>query len=149
MLRSRPFFYEIDVKLRSFHLKFNIYGKNLCCFFWIKFLILFAYKTNYERNIKIVFNTNSADTDQKQHLVMSDLGVYCIPFSLNGKLGSHGIKAFIIIHTDIAIIQWLTSCYKNRMTTLYITPGYWRHQACKVMMFSIEIMYTFKVITPI
>ena len=27
---------------------------------------------------------------------------------------------------DVAVIQWLTSCHKNRMTTRYITLGYWR-----------------------
>ena len=27
---------------------------------------------------------------------------------------------------DVAVIQWLTSCHKNCMTTRYITLGYWR-----------------------
>ena len=27
---------------------------------------------------------------------------------------------------DVAVIQWLTSCHKNRMTTRYITLSYWR-----------------------
>ena len=27
---------------------------------------------------------------------------------------------------DVAVIQWLTSCHKNLMTTRYITLGYWR-----------------------
>ena len=27
---------------------------------------------------------------------------------------------------DVAVIQWITSCHKNRMTTRYITLGYWR-----------------------
>ena len=27
---------------------------------------------------------------------------------------------------DVAVIQWLTPCHKNRMTTRYITHGYWR-----------------------
>ena len=27
---------------------------------------------------------------------------------------------------NVAVIQWLTSCHKNRMTTRYITLGYWR-----------------------
>ena len=27
---------------------------------------------------------------------------------------------------DVDVIQWITSCHKNRMTTHYITPGYWR-----------------------
>ena len=26
---------------------------------------------------------------------------------------------------DVAVIQWLTSCHKNHMTTRYITLGYW------------------------
>ena len=26
---------------------------------------------------------------------------------------------------DVAVIQWITSCHKNRMTTRYITLGYW------------------------
>ena len=27
---------------------------------------------------------------------------------------------------DVAVIQWLTSCHKNRMPTRYITLSYWR-----------------------
>ena len=27
---------------------------------------------------------------------------------------------------DVAVIQWITSCHKKRMTTRYITLGYWR-----------------------
>ena len=30
------------------------------------------------------------------------------------------------LNKDVAVIQWLTSCHKNRMTTRYITLGYWR-----------------------
>ena len=26
---------------------------------------------------------------------------------------------------DVTVIQWITSCYKNRMTTRYLTLGYW------------------------
>ena len=32
----------------------------------------------------------------------------------------------ICLSYDVAVIQWLTSCHKNRMTTRYITLGYWR-----------------------
>ena len=31
-----------------------------------------------------------------------------------------------LLSYDVAVIQWLTSCHKNRMTTRYITLGYWR-----------------------
>ena len=50
---------------------------------------------------------------------------------------------------DNAVIQWLTSCHKNSMTTLYITLGYWHVTSDAVrdnVMFSIESMSTFKAI---
>ena len=33
---------------------------------------------------------------------------------------------FLLLSYDGAVIQWITSCHKNRMTTCYITLGYWR-----------------------
>ena len=32
---------------------------------------------------------------------------------------------YVFLSYDVAVIQWLTSCHKNRMTTRYITLGYW------------------------
>ena len=32
---------------------------------------------------------------------------------------------YFALSYDVAVIQWLTSCHKNRMTTRYITLGYW------------------------
>ena len=34
--------------------------------------------------------------------------------------------SYLFLSYDVAVIQWLTSCHKNRMTTRYITLGYWR-----------------------
>ena len=33
---------------------------------------------------------------------------------------------YFFLSYDVAVIQWLTLCHKNRMTTRYITLGYWR-----------------------
>ena len=33
---------------------------------------------------------------------------------------------YLVLSYDVAVIQWITSCHKNRMTTRYITLGYWR-----------------------
>ena len=53
---------------------------------------------------------------------------------------------------DVAVIQWITSCHKNRMTTRYIALGYWRaqrHDAVRDnVMFSFEIISSFKAIKP-
>ena len=67
------------------------------------------------------------------------------------KRGMVGRYYYFILSYDVAIIQWITSCHKNRMTTRYITLGYWRvtHDAVgDNIMFSIEIISTFKAIKP-
>ena len=43
------------------------------------------------------------------------------------SLSCINVKSKLIsIYHDVAVIQWITSCHKNRMTTCYITLGYWR-----------------------
>ena len=39
---------------------------------------------------------------------------------------SEGSALFHMNYYDVAVIQWLMSCRKNRMTTRYIRLGYWR-----------------------
>ena len=38
----------------------------------------------------------------------------------------HCTCLMVIYHYDVAVIQWITSWHKNRMTIRYITLGYWR-----------------------
>ena len=38
----------------------------------------------------------------------------------------YSIFSYLYLSYDAAVIQWITSCHKNRMTTRYITLGYWR-----------------------
>ena len=56
-----------------------------------------------------------------------ELEVLSLNHSYNRKfLTNVLILQLSFLSYDVAVIQWLTSCHKNRMTTRYITLGYWR-----------------------
>ena len=44
-----------------------------------------------------VFNANSVDPDKMPHSVVSDLGLYCFPFTLSGVFRLKWVKQFEIL----------------------------------------------------